>query len=74
MGTEDVVVIAESDLKSPQDRQDLGDRIRAHITQNSPVSLRHVMVTEAGWIIKTSSGKTSRSANKEKYLAEIDSP
>ena len=74
MGTEDVVVIAESDLENPQDRQDLADRIRAHITQNSPVSLRHVLVTGAGWIIKTSSGKTSRSANKERYLTEIDSP
>lgn len=72
LGTEDVVVIAETDLDDSQDQQDLADRIRAHITQNSPVSLRHVKVTGAGWIIKTSSGKTSRSANKEKFLAELD--
>jgi acyl-CoA synthetase (AMP-forming)/AMP-acid ligase II len=74
MGTEDVVVIAETDLADPQERQDLGDQIRKHITQNSPVSLRHVKITDAGWIIKTSSGKTSRSANKERYLSEVDSP
>ena len=74
MGTEDVVVIAETDLEDPQGRQDLADLIRAHITQNSPVSLRHVKITGAGWIIKTSSGKTSRSANKERYLSEIESP
>jgi fatty-acyl-CoA synthase len=74
LGTEDVVVIAETDLEKPQDHQDLADLIRSHITQNSPVSLRHVKITEAGWIIKTSSGKTSRSANKERYLSEIDSP
>ncbi len=73
MGTEDVVVIAETDLEDPGKRQDLADQIRSHITQNSPVSLRQVKITDAGWIIKTSSGKTSRSANKEKYLAELDS-
>jgi acyl-CoA synthetase (AMP-forming)/AMP-acid ligase II len=72
LGTEDVVVIAETDLEEAQDRQDLADEIRAYITQNSPVSLRQVKITGAGWIIKTSSGKTSRSANKEKYLAEIE--
>ena len=70
-GTEDVVVIAETDLEGDQERQDLADRIRAYITQNSPVVLRQVKIASAGWIIKTSSGKTSRSANKEKYLAEI---
>ncbi len=74
LGTEDVVVIAETDLESDNDRQDLADQIRSHITQNSPVSLRHVKITGAGWIIKTSSGKTSRSANKEKYMAETDAP
>lgn len=73
LGTEDVVVIAESDLMDLQAHQDLADLIRSHITQNSPVSLRQVKVTEAGWILKTSSGKTSRSANKEKYLSEISS-
>jgi acyl-CoA synthetase (AMP-forming)/AMP-acid ligase II len=73
MGTEDVVVIAETDLEDSQARQDLADLIRSHITQNSPVSLRQVMITDAGWIIKTSSGKTSRSANKERYLAELES-
>ena len=71
LGTEDVVVIAETDLEDPQVHQDLADLIRSHINQNSPVSLRHVKITNAGWIIKTSSGKTSRSANKDKYLAEI---
>jgi acyl-CoA synthetase (AMP-forming)/AMP-acid ligase II len=72
MGTEDVVVIAETDLEEPQARQDLADLIRAHITQNSPVSLRQVKITDAGWIIKTSSGKTSRSANKARYLSDLE--
>jgi acyl-CoA synthetase (AMP-forming)/AMP-acid ligase II len=73
LGTEDVVVIAETDLIEPDQQQDLADKIRVHITQNSPVSLRQVKITGAGWIIKTSSGKTSRSANKEKYLSDLDS-
>ena len=72
LGTEDVILIAETDLEKPQDHQELADLIRVHVTQNSPVSLRHVKITSPGWIIKTSSGKTSRSANKAKYLAELN--
>lgn len=69
LGTEDVVTIAESDDPEEQDRQQLADRIRRHVTQNSPVSLRIVEIVDPKWILKTSSGKISRSANKEKYLS-----
>ncbi len=70
LGTEDVVAIAEADDPDPLAKQELADRIRAHVTQNSPVSLRFVEITGPNWIIKTSSGKVSRSANKEKYILE----
>ncbi|MFN2282463.1 MAG: AMP-binding protein [Anaerolineales bacterium] len=70
LGTEDVVVVAESDDENTQSRQDLADRVRSYITQNSPVSLRYVEIVDSQWILKTSSGKVSRSANREKYLAE----
>lgn len=70
LGTEDVVAIAESDNDDPQSREQLADRIRSYITQNSPVSLRFVEIVDSQWILKTSSGKVSRGANKEKYLAQ----
>jgi len=69
IGTEDVVAIAESDDSEEQNRQQLADRIRRYVTQNSPVSLRSVEIVDPMWIVKTSSGKISRSANKEKYLS-----
>jgi len=40
------------------------------VTQSTAVALRHVLLVDEKWLIKTSSGKIARSANKEKYLIE----
>lgn len=70
-GTEEVVVIAEADSLNPSEREAIADAIRRHITKSSAIALRHVKVVDEKWIIKTSSGKTARSANKEKFLKEL---
>lgn len=72
-GTEDVVIIAEVDSEDAAEQQRLADAIRAHVTKNSAIALRHVKVVDPKWIVKTSSGKTARSANKEKFLKELES-
>ena len=41
-------------------------------TKNSAVALRHVRVVGPKWILKTSSGKTARAANREKFLREAE--
>jgi len=69
-GTEDVVLVAESNFHSQEDKMELADEIRRHVTKNSPIALRYVKIVGPKWIIKTSSGKASRLANKEKYLRE----
>jgi acyl-CoA synthetase (AMP-forming)/AMP-acid ligase II len=69
-GTEEVVIIAEVDSEDEADQQKIADAIRAHVTKNSAIALRHVKVVGPKWILKTSSGKTARSANKEKFLKE----
>ena len=69
-GTEEVVVVAEANTDDEQTRQQLADAVRQHVTQNAPIALRFVKIVGAQWIIKTSSGKPARSANREKYLAE----
>jgi fatty-acyl-CoA synthase len=69
-GTEEVVIIAEIDSAEPAQQQRVADAIRLHITKNSAIALRYVKVVGPGWVVKTSSGKTARSANKEKYLKE----
>jgi len=70
-GTEDVVIIAEVDSEDEIEQQKIADAIRVYVTKNSAVALRYVKAVDSKWILKTSSGKTARSANKEKFLKEL---
>ena len=71
-GTEEVVIIAEVESEDSDEQQKIADLIRIHVTKNSAIALRHVKVVGPKWILKTSSGKTARSANKEKFLKELE--
>ncbi|HLO17178.1 MAG TPA: AMP-binding protein [Anaerolineales bacterium] len=70
-GTEEAVIIAEVDSEDAEAQQKIADAIRLHVTKNSAIALRYVKVVGPKWILKTSSGKTARSANKEKFLHEL---
>jgi fatty-acyl-CoA synthase len=71
-GTEDVVIVAESDASiSLQQKEVLENQIRQYVTRSSDIALRFVKVVDHGWLLKTSSGKIARSANREKYLKEF---
>ncbi|MBI2759289.1 MAG: AMP-binding protein [Chloroflexi bacterium] len=72
-GTEDVVIIAEVDSEDRDEQEKIADLIRQHVTRNSAIALRYVKAVGPKWILKTSSGKTARSANKEKFLKELES-
>ena len=72
-GTEDVVIIAEVDtnyLENSPNWDRISDEIRMRVTRGSDIALRLVKLVERGWLIKTSSGKIARNANRERYLAE----
>jgi acyl-CoA synthetase (AMP-forming)/AMP-acid ligase II len=79
-GTEDVVIIAEvdtaenevveGDLESSSEIDRISDEIRTRVTRGSDIALRLVKLVKRGWLIKTSSGKIARSANRERYLTE----
>jgi len=71
-GTEDVVIIAEVQSEDTVEQEKIADAIRQHVTKNSAIALRYVKVVGPKWILKTSSGKTARSANKEKFLKELE--
>ena len=71
-GTEEVVIIAEVDSEDSDEQQQIADAIRLHVTKNSAIALRYVKVVGPKWILKTSSGKTARSANKEKFIKELE--
>jgi len=80
-GTEDVVVIAESDLLEEStlaidshianEVEHIAAEIRDKVTRNSDVALRYVHIVGKNWLLKTSSGKIARSANHDKYLSEL---
>lgn len=69
-GTEDVVVIAELETDFADKEKQVADQIRKMVTQSTAVALRQVYLVNDFWLIKTSSGKIARAANKEKYLSE----
>lgn len=72
VGTEDVVLVAEVDATDPGERERIEEQIRDTVTRGSAVTLKHVHLVNARWLIKTSSGKNARVPNKEKYLKEMD--
>jgi len=71
-GTEQVIIVAEVDTQEEDEKQRIADDIRQTVTQGSAVALRHVHLVQEGWIIKTSSGKTARLANRDKFIQEAD--
>jgi fatty-acyl-CoA synthase len=77
IGTEEVVLIAEAENTAPDtaladQAQALADQVRGHITRSSDIALRYVKIVQRGWLLKTSSGKVARNANREKYLESLD--
>jgi fatty-acyl-CoA synthase len=71
IGTEDVVIVVEVEESEQAKRQRIENDIRATVTRGSAVALRYVHLVNPPWLIKTSSGKTARSANREKFINEM---
>jgi fatty-acyl-CoA synthase len=68
-GTEEVVLVAEVDAVEDE-RLRIADSIRRRVTQGSAIALRQVHLVDRGWLVKTSSGKIARAANREKWGKE----
>ena len=69
-GTEDVVIVAEVDSTDPEECDQIAEDIRLAVNRGSAIALRDVYIVHPPWIVKTSSGKTARLANRDKYLKE----
>lgn len=69
-GTELIAVVAEVEASDPAQRQHLSRHIRQQVSQQSMVTISYVHLVEPGWLIKTSSGKIARAANREKWLSD----
>jgi acyl-CoA synthetase (AMP-forming)/AMP-acid ligase II len=70
LGTEDVALVAEIETQDSDERRQISDGIRSAIAQGSDVAVRFIELVPRGWMIKTSSGKPARNANRDKYLTQ----
>jgi acyl-CoA synthetase (AMP-forming)/AMP-acid ligase II len=73
-GTELVAVVAEidetADLQEIQRRKALEKDIRFQVARQSSVAVSYIKLVGPRWLIKTSSGKIARGANRDKWLAD----
>ncbi|WP_244011492.1 AMP-binding protein [Methylobacterium sp. J-068] len=69
VGSEDVVVLAESRLGADEERE-LRRAIKRLIFDRLELTVRSVHLVGPGWLRKTSSGKISRSENLARYRTE----
>jgi fatty-acyl-CoA synthase len=69
-GTELIGVVAEVTVDDAQERKHLATQIRNTVAKQSMVTVTYVHLVGERWLIKTSSGKIARAANREKWLAE----
>lgn len=69
-GTELIAVVAEVQTDDPDARKHIVQNVRQAVAQRSTVTLNYVQLVDSKWLIKTSSGKIARAANRDKWLAE----
>jgi fatty-acyl-CoA synthase len=73
-GTEDAALVAEVDVKDDEALNAIRASIRRVVSGGSDITIRHIWLVSRGWLIKTSSGKVARSANRDKALREYSIP
>lgn len=73
-GTEDLVLVVEADPRATVEPSAIRDRVRRLVAQATGCVPREVHVMPPNWLLKTSSGKISRRANKEKLLRALSRP
>lgn len=70
VGSEDVIVLAETRTADEAERKALTRAIKRAIFDRLELTVRSVHLVTPGWLTKTSSGKISRSENLNRYRAE----
>ena len=69
-GTELVAVVAEVNTPDTAARRHIATQIRQTVARQSMVTVSYVHLVDSRWLVKTSSGKIARRANRDKWLAE----
>lgn len=71
LGTEDIAIVCEVDTQDPQEHGRIVREIRARVVQTTDVTARYVHLVGAKWLLKTSSGKIARAANRKKFMEQV---
>src|SRR5258706_807689 len=71
LGTEAIILVAEVDTEDEDARREIERQVRARIAQQTGTALNGILLVDAHWLHKTSSGKIARGANRDKYLQEM---
>lgn len=71
-GTELIAVVAEVDTAVADERKRINQEIRKRVAAQSMVTVSYVQLVDAKWLLKTSSGKIARAANRDKWLSLRD--
>ena len=73
IGSEEAVLIAETEIDSEEMKSKIMKEIKKRVSEELNLNLREVYLVPLRWLIKTTSGKISRTENKNKYLKEKNS-
>jgi acyl-CoA synthetase (AMP-forming)/AMP-acid ligase II len=69
-GTELIAVVAEVTTTDPEQQNQIRAAIRQAVAWQSTVTVSFVSVVNNQWLLKTSSGKIARDANRSKWLTQ----
>jgi acyl-CoA synthetase (AMP-forming)/AMP-acid ligase II len=69
-GTELIAVVAEVETDDSARRKAISAAIRQAVARSTEVIVTYVKLVDKHWLIKTSSGKIARGANRDKWLNE----
>ena len=68
LGTQSLVVVAETRVDGGAARRDLRRRIRHAIAAGADIAPSDVALADHQWLLKSTSGKLSRNLNRQRYL------
>jgi acyl-CoA synthetase (AMP-forming)/AMP-acid ligase II len=71
-GTELIAVVAEVKAADDVARRAIGRAIRLEVARRMMITVSYVHLVGPQWLLKTSSGKIARGANREKWLKEVE--
>ncbi|MDQ7034630.1 MAG: AMP-binding protein [Anaerolineae bacterium] len=69
-GTELIAVVAEVLTHDADTKHAINRAIRQAVVRQTTITVNYVTLVDAQWLIKTSSGKIARAANRDKWLKE----